>query len=106
MCNDDELIEQLKAAAKSSGDKVWHLPCTDEYSADLKSGIADLSNIGKTRWGGAITAGAFLKSFAGETKWAHIDMAGMDVFASKKLGSEGSPGYGVRLLTEFAMNYK
>ncbi len=106
MGNNDELIEQIKAAADVSGEKVWHLPCTDEYSDDLKSGIADLCNIGKTRWGGAITAGAFLKAFAGETKWAHIDMAGMDMFASKTLGSEGSPGYGVRLLTEFAMNYK
>lgn len=106
MGNNDALIEQLKDAAKSSGEKVWHLPCTDEYSDDLKSGIADLSNIGKTRWGGAITAGAFLKAFVGETKWAHIDMAGMDMFAGKAHGSEGAPGYGVRLLTEFAMNYK
>jgi len=106
MGNDDDLIEQLKTAAKSSGEKVWHLPCTDEYSDDIKSGIADICNIGKARWGGAITAGAFLKAFVGDTRWAHIDMAGMDMFADKKHGSEGAPGYGVRLLTEFAINYK
>ncbi|MCF7956275.1 MAG: leucyl aminopeptidase [Phycisphaerae bacterium] len=106
MGNNDQLIEQLKDAAKSSGEKVWHLPCTDEYSDDLKSGIADICNIGNSRWGGAITAGAFLKSFVGETNWAHIDMAGMDMFAGKEHGSEGAPGFGVRLLTEFAINYK
>jgi len=106
MGNDDAVIEQLKAAARSSGEKVWHLPCTDEYSEDMKSGVADICNIGKTRWGGAITAGAFLKAFVGDTKWAHIDMAGMDMSSSKKHSAEGSPGYGVRLLTEFAVNYK
>ena len=106
MGNDDAVIEQLKEAAKASGEKVWHLPCTDEYSEDMKSGVADISNIGKNRWGGAITAGAFLKAFVGDTKWAHIDMAGMDMSSSKKHSGEGSPGYGVRLLTEFAINYK
>lgn len=106
MGNNDDLIEQVKAASKITGEKVWHLPCTDEYSDDIKSSIADLCNIGNSRWGGAITAGAFLKAFAGKTNWAHIDMAGMDMFAGKGLGCEGSPGYGVRLLTAFAMNYK
>lgn len=106
MGNDDGLIEQIKDAAADSGEKVWHLPCTDDYLDEMKSGIADLSNTGKSRWGGAITAAAFLKAFAGDTKWAHIDMAGMDMFAGKNLGAEGSPGYGVRLLTAFAMNYK
>jgi len=106
MSNDDDLVDQLKAAADSSGEKVWHLPCTDEYSDDLKTPIADICNIGNSRWGGAITAGAYLKAFVGETKWAHIDMAGMDMFAGKAYGTPGSPGYGVRLLTEFAVNYK
>jgi len=106
MGNDDALVDQIKDASKLSGEKVWHLPCTDEYGDEMKSGIADLSNTGKSRWGGAITAGAFLKAFAGDTKWAHIDMAGMDMFAGKNLGAEGSPGYGVRLLSAFAMNYK
>lgn len=106
MGNNDGLIEQLKDASKASGDKVWHLPCTDEYSDDMKSDIADICNIGNSRWGGAITAGAFLKAFVGDTKWAHIDMAGMDMFAGKAYGTAGSPGYGVRLLTAFAINYK
>ena len=63
-----------------------------------------MKNTGSTRWGGAITAGAFLGSFAGDAKWAHIDMAGMDMFKGKKFGVAGSGGFGVRLLTAFVMN--
>ena len=105
MGNNDDLIEQLKTAAKSSGEKVWHLPCTDEYSDDLKSGIADICNIGNSSWGGVITAGAFLKSFVGDTKWAHLDIAGMDMFSTAtEFSAEGSTGFGVRLLTTYLMN--
>ena len=106
MSNNDQLVEQLKAAADKSGEKLWHLPCTDEYTEDMKSKIADLCNIGKSRWAGAITAGAFLKEFAGDTRWAHIDMAGMDMLSGGDVKTEGSAGYGVRLLTAFAMNYE
>jgi len=103
MGNDDNLIKQLEKASAISGEKVWHLPSGDEYLDEMKSTIADLKNTG-TRWGGAITAGAFLGSFAGDAKWAHIDMAGMDMFKDKKFGVAGSGGFGVRLLTAFVIN--
>jgi leucyl aminopeptidase len=104
MGSDDKLIGQLKAAGEKSGEKVWHLPCDDNYLEEMKSKIADLKNIG-SRWGGASTAAAFLKEFAADTNWAHIDMAGMmdGNEASKKLTGPGSIGYGVRLLTEFVV---
>lgn len=105
MGNDDGLIDEIKKASEISGEKVWHLPCGDEYLEEMKSDIADLKNSGSSRWGGAITAGAFLGAFAGDTKWAHIDMAGMDMFTGKKFGAQGSPGYGVRLLTAFVANF-
>ena len=104
MGSDDELIKDIKQASERCGEKVWHLPCTDEYLEEMKSKIADLKNAG-TRWGGASTAAAFLGAFAGKTKWAHIDMAGVEIFAEgKKIGSGGSPGFGVRLLTTYVMN--
>jgi leucyl aminopeptidase len=103
MGNDDKLIEQLKKASAVSGEKVWHLPSGAEYLDEMKSDIADLKNTG-SRWGGAITAGAFLGSFASDAKWAHIDMAGMDMLKGKKFGVGGSGGFGVRLLTAFVMN--
>ena len=103
MSPDDELIKQIQTASDQTGDKVWRLPCGDDYTKELKCDVADLKNIGG-RWGGASTAASFLQEFAGDKKWAHIDMAGTGMFAGKKLGGPGSPGYGVKLLAAIAVN--
>ena len=99
--NNDDLVKELTAAGKHSGENVWRLPITPGYHKQLKSSVADLSNIG-TRWGGASTAAAFLERFVGKTKWAHIDIAG--VALAEKTGNNllsGATGFGVRLLTRY-----
>jgi leucyl aminopeptidase len=104
MSNNDALIAQLEKAADASGEAVWHLPSGDEYLDEMKSKIADLKNIG-SRWGGACNAAAFLGQFVGEIPWAHIDMAGVDLFDSpKSYTAPGSSGYGVRLLAYYLLN--
>jgi leucyl aminopeptidase len=104
MGNDDKLIKQLQKASTDSGEKVWHMPSGDEYANEMKSKISDLKNIG-SKWGGACTAAAFLRQFVGDTKWAHLDIAGMDIFGTpNEYTSEGSTGFGVRLLTTYLMN--
>ncbi len=102
MGNDDKLIKQLQTASVKSGEVLWHLPCGDEYAEEIKSKIADLKNIGG-KWGGSCTAGSFLGEFVGETKWAHLDIAGkMDASEPmKKIMSAGSLGFGVRLFVAF-----
>ena len=78
------------------------MPLPDDYKELLKSDFADMNNISNTRWGGAITAALFLSEFAGNTKWAHIDIAGP---AYSKKGSAycgpGGTGFGVRLLCDY-----
>ncbi len=104
MGNDQKLIKQLQSAAEQSGEKVWPMPCGDEYAEEMKSRIADLKNIG-SKWGGACTGAAFLRQFVGDKKWAHLDIAGMDIFEkATEFSTEGSSGYGVRLLTTYLMN--
>jgi leucyl aminopeptidase len=104
MGNDERLMKQLQAAAEESGEKVWPLPSGDEYAEEMKSKIADLKNIGG-RWGGACTAAAFLRQFVGDTKWAHLDIAGMDIFQEPtEAAVRGASGFGVRLLTTYLMN--
>ncbi|MBW8000427.1 MAG: leucyl aminopeptidase [Planctomycetes bacterium] len=105
MGNNDGLISKIEQAAKDSGEKVWHLPSGGDYLEEMKSKIADLKNIG-SRWGGACTAASFLGEFVGKTKWAHIDMAGVEMFVESKQGGVGSSGYGVRLLTSLVQNIK
>jgi leucyl aminopeptidase len=104
MGNDDRLIKQLQKASQQSGEKIWHLPSGEEYAREMKSKIADLKNIG-SRWGGACTAAAFLQQFVGDAKWAHLDIAGVDVFQKPtEFSAEGSTGFGVRLLTAYLVN--
>ncbi len=102
MGNDHKLIGLLQSASVKSGEALWHLPCGDEYAEEMKSKIADLKNLGG-KWGGSCNGGAFLGEFAGETKWAHLDIAGkMDASEPMlKIMSSGSLGFGVRLFVAF-----
>jgi leucyl aminopeptidase len=104
MGNDQMLIKQLQRAAEDSGENVWPMPSGDEYAQEMKGKIADLKNIG-SKWGGACTGAAFLRQFVGNAKWAHLDIAGVDIFEkATEFAAEGSSGFGVRLLTTYLMN--
>ncbi len=103
MSNDDKLIAKLKSASDQTGERVWHLPCDDEFVEEMKSKIADLKNTGG-KWGGACTAAAFLSQFVDKAKWAHVDMAGVGVWGANEGDAPGSVGFGVRLLTSFVLN--
>ena len=95
--SDQDLADRLLAAAAQAGERVWQLPLIDEYREHLKSEVADLNNVGP-RGGGAITAGLFLKEFAGSTPWAHLDIAG-PAFSEKDLALAPKGGTGVAVRT-------
>jgi leucyl aminopeptidase len=99
--NNDGLADRLLAAADHAGERVWRLPLIDEYREHLKSDVADLNNVGP-RGGGAITAGLFLKEFAGDRPWAHLDIAG-PAFLEKdtSLSPKGGTGYAVRTMLAY-----
>ncbi|UDW82851.1 leucyl aminopeptidase [Pasteurella canis] len=97
---DDELAQALAQAAAETTDKAWRLPLGEEYQEQLKSNFADLANIGG-RWGGAITAGAFLSNFADKYPWAHLDIAGTAWLQGANKGATGRP---VPLLVQFLIN--
>jgi leucyl aminopeptidase len=104
MGNDEKLMRQLRRAAEESGEKVWPMPSSDEYAEEMKSKIADLKNTG-SKWGGACTGAAFLRQFVGGRKWAHLDIAGVELFErATEFTAEGSSGFGVRLLAAYLMN--
>lgn len=97
---DDALSQDLLDAAAQTTDKAWRLPLSEEYQEQLKSPFADLANIGG-RWGGAITAGAFLSNFTKKYRWAHLDIAGTAWLQGANKGATGRP---VSLLTQFLIN--
>jgi leucyl aminopeptidase len=99
MGNNSELIEMIKKSSQRTGERVWELPLWDEYNEYIKSDFADVKNIGN-RYGGAITAAAFLKKFT-NYKWAHMDIAGVAYTDKEKFYiKKGGTGFGVRLFVE------
>ncbi|GGH80193.1 leucyl aminopeptidase [Pullulanibacillus pueri] len=105
MSDDEALSERLKRIGTENGDLIWPLPLIKEYDEELNNPYADIANVGKSPYGGAIMAAVFLNRFIQRTtRWAHIDMANT-VQAYKDFGyyPPGASGYGVRLLADFVL---
>ena len=101
MGNDAKILGRMRDASAASGERAWELPLHEEYREQIKSDVADLKNIGGPE-GGAITAGYFLKEFAGDTPWVHMDIAGVAWMEKEKMGyAPGPTGVPARLLVEF-----
>ena len=99
--NDEELAASIIAAGERTHERCWRMPLPDDYKELLKSDFADTSNIGSTRWGGAIVAALFISEFTADTPWAHIDIAGPAYRAKENAYcGAGGTGFGVRLLVE------
>jgi leucyl aminopeptidase len=101
MSNDDALASEWIEAAGAAGEEVWRLPLPPRLIEQLKSEVADMKNTGE-RWGGALTAGLFLREFVGATPWVHVDIAGPSS-ADKEFAhvSKGGTGYGVATILSF-----
>ena len=103
--DDDEWRDLIVAAGEASGDHIWPMPLHRRYRRYVDSTYADMKNSSSFRDAGPALAAEFLKEFAGEGPWAHLDIAGT-AFLSRARGDylwqPGGTGYGVRLLVELA----
>jgi leucyl aminopeptidase len=101
MGNDDALVQEVLDAAKRSGEPGWPLPLWDDYKELIKSDVADIKNSGG-RPAGTITAALFLKEFAEEYPWVHLDVAGT-AYTESDLGTipRGPTGVPVGTFVEF-----
>jgi leucyl aminopeptidase len=105
--SDQKFTDQLLASAKSTGEKMWQMPLDDDYRDMIKSGIADIQNVGSGKGGGASTAAMFLREFTGDTPWIHLDIAGTAWLDDNKPWlAKGATGIGVRTLVDLAMKFK
>jgi leucyl aminopeptidase len=103
--SDDQMYERFANANKQAGEKMWRLPLDDEYKENLKSNIADMVNSG-SRYGGAIFAAMFLKEFAEDTPWIHLDIAGTAWMEENKPWiAKGPSGIALRSLVEFVKGW-
>jgi leucyl aminopeptidase len=103
--NNEKMFERFSRALDKAGEKFWRLPLDDEYKENIRSNIADIVNSGG-RWGGAINAAMFLKEFAEDTPWLHLDIAGTAWMEENKPWiAKGPSGIAVRSLLEFARDF-
>jgi len=102
IASDDQTADRLLDAAEAAGEAFWQLPITDEVQDQLKSKVADLKS-GGARWGGALTAGAFLQRFTDGIDWAHLDIAGPAFNEKEPYDYVPSGGTGVAVRTLVAL---
>jgi len=96
----DALAQSLLAAGDASGDRLWRMPLARQYLETLESPVADLSQVSRhDGQPGSIFAALFLREFAGERPWAHLDIAGAGRATSNDGElAKGATGFGTRLL--------
>jgi leucyl aminopeptidase len=102
--NSEQMINELVEAGKRAGERLWNLPLDDEYAEQIRSEIADMKNTGG-RPAGSITAACFLKEFAEDTPWAHLDIASTGWNLDKKpYLSKGPTGVGIRTFVSWILS--
>jgi leucyl aminopeptidase len=106
MANDDALAARLIECGARTGELLWRLPLHPSYAEMTRGRYARLKNRPEPRGeASASTAAEFLHHFAGDTPWAHLDIAGVSDDVKAPYFDKGGTGFGVRLLTELALGY-
>jgi leucyl aminopeptidase len=103
---DQAWTDRVLASAKAAGEKMWQMPMDDEYREYIKGTVADIQNIGSGKGGGSITGAWFIREFAGDTPWVHLDIAGTAWNDDAKSWlAKGPTGVALRTLVHLAMSY-
>ena len=98
--NESGLHDIVLEASKATGERLWPMPMFTEYEDQIRSEVALIKNSGG-RLGGACTGAAFLKTFAEDTPWVHLDIAYMSHRTKDQAHlARGATGFGVRTLVE------
>ncbi|MDO8664563.1 MAG: leucyl aminopeptidase [Candidatus Liptonbacteria bacterium] len=109
---DLKIENELRVAGEKTGDYVWPLPLWEEYEEEIKGTFGDFANVGKTRYGGAITGAVFLWQFikGGPSSklqapnWVHLDIAPRMTSIESDSLAKGAAGASINLLTYFIRN--
>lgn len=93
---DKSIIDRLIVASEKIKDKSWQLPMEDEHEEMLESKVADIANLCIGKGAGAQNGAIFLKKFAPEKGWCHLDIAGTSASKAGEATSRPMP-----LISEF-----
>jgi leucyl aminopeptidase len=103
--SDQAWTDKLLASAQATAEKMWQLPMDEEYREFIKGSFADIQNIGSGKGGGSITGAWFIREFAGDTPWIHLDIAGTAWNDDAKAWlAKGPTGVSLRTLVHLVMS--
>ena len=103
--NDQAFIDELREAAREVGERFWQLPMDADYRELIKSDIADIKN-SAGRYAGTITGAYFIREFAEDTPWCHLDIAGTAWENERKSHmAKGPTGVAIRTLINYVCNH-
>lgn len=106
--NDEEFMKTVKKAGDTVFESYWPMPINQEHRDSIKGDVANISNTGKTRYGGSSTAAAFLENFVEkDVKWVHCDIAGPAYLKKpfNPMPSHGT-GFGIQTLLRLLKDYQ
>jgi leucyl aminopeptidase len=102
-----EYLDTFLESTRSAGEKMWPMPMDEEYQQMIKSEIADIRNTGSGKGGGASTGAWFIKEFAEDTPWIHLDIASTCwIDEGRPWLAKGPTGIAIRSIVDFAMKMK
>src|SRR5579875_2137871 len=106
MGTDPDLVGRIIAAGERAGEPFWELPLHAPYRKMLDSEVADIKNVASGGAAGTIIAGLFLKDFAGDRPWAHLDIAAPSFLDSEDGWlTKGATGWATRTLIELVREW-
>ena len=98
--NDQSWVNSIVDAGNRVGEPMWQLPTFPSYKSQYKSDVADIKNTGGSG-AGAIIGALIIGEFAGDAKWAHLDIAATSrVDKTAGINTAGSTGVPVRTLID------
>ena len=109
---DQKFEKLLRDTGEKTGDYVWPLPLWEEYEEEIRGTFGDFANLGKTRYGGAITGAVFLWQFTKNSSgkgqaypWVHLDIAPRMTTIDGEYLAKGAAGAPVSLLVRLLQNF-
>jgi leucyl aminopeptidase len=99
--NRDDVAYAIQKAGDEVEDPLWTMPLYRPYRKLIESPIADISNMGKSSFGGCITAALFLEHFVEEdVPWVHIDTFAWNQ-ADRPARPQGGEALGLRAVFRY-----
>ncbi|CAJ1501901.1 leucyl aminopeptidase [[Mycobacterium] burgundiense] len=100
----EEFRDRVAELSQGVGENGWPMPLPDELKDELKSTVADLANVGSSRFAGMLVAGVYLREFVADgVQWVHIDIAGPSYNTGGPWGYTPKGGTGVPTRTMLAV---